>query len=233
MHRRCFGARLARGRRGRQKGGEKEPEDHALGYSRGGFGTKFHLLTDSNGIPLNAVVSAGQRHESKFFEQVMNGVKIKRAGGGRPRQRSALPQGRVSPAKRGGAVPRLVEGMSPDRDAIREARGQLLSDADAGNDQGDAQLRVTQRLEETSRKGAKLAKEDMTENEIATLVVDAALAVHRVLGPGLLESVYEAALAFELRERKLHVQRQVPIPIRYRDVIFDGGFERILSSKAS
>lgn len=64
----------------------------------------------------------------------------------------------------------------------------------------------------------------MTENEIATQVVDTALVVHRALGPGLLESVYEAALAFELRERGLRVQRQVPIPIRYRNVIFDEGF---------
>ena len=63
----------------------------------------------------------------------------------------------------------------------------------------------------------------MTENEIATVIVDAALSVHRTLGPGLLESVYEAALAFELRDRGLQVQRQVPIPVRYRNVIFDEG----------
>ena len=64
----------------------------------------------------------------------------------------------------------------------------------------------------------------MTEDEIAKQVVDAALTVHRTLGPGLLESVYEASLAFELRERGLQVQRQVPVPIRYRNVIFDEGF---------
>lgn len=64
----------------------------------------------------------------------------------------------------------------------------------------------------------------MTENDIAREVVDAALTVHRALGPGLLESVYEAALAYELRDRGLQVQRQVPIPIRYRNVIFDEGF---------
>ena len=67
-----------------------------------------------------------------------------------------------------------------------------------------------------SRKGAKLAKASatMSENEIAKEVVDAALSVHRALGPGLLESVYEAALSFELRDRGLQVQRQVPIPLR-------------------
>ena len=72
----------------------------------------------------------------------------------------------------------------------------------------------------------------MTVSEIATVIVDAALSVHRTLGPGLLESVYEAALAFELRDRGLQVQRQVPIPIRYRDVIFDEGFRADLVVEA-
>ena len=72
----------------------------------------------------------------------------------------------------------------------------------------------------------------MTENETATVIVDAALSVHRTLGPGLLESVYEAALAFELRDRGLQVQRQVPIPVRYRNVIFDEGFRADLVVEA-
>ena len=72
----------------------------------------------------------------------------------------------------------------------------------------------------------------MTENEIAAVIVDAALSVHRALGPGLLESVYEAALAFELRDRGLEVQRQVPIPVRYRNVIFDEGFRADLVVEA-
>ena len=72
----------------------------------------------------------------------------------------------------------------------------------------------------------------MTENEIATVIVAAALSVHRALGPGLLESVYEAALAFELRDRGLQVQRQVPIPVRYRNVIFDEGFRADLVVEA-
>ena len=46
----------------------------------------------------------------------------------------------------------------------------------------------------------------MTENEIASVVVDAALKIHRALGPGLLESVYEATLAFELERRGLTVR---------------------------
>ena len=57
----------------------------------------------------------------------------------------------------------------------------------------------------------------MTENEIAKIIVDAAIEVHRELGgPGLLEDVYEEALAEELRLRGLKVERQLPIPISYK-----------------
>ncbi len=64
----------------------------------------------------------------------------------------------------------------------------------------------------------------MTENEIGTVIVDAALSVHRELGPGLLESVYEVILAFELGQRGLAVQRQVPISIHYKQMTFDEAF---------
>lgn len=64
----------------------------------------------------------------------------------------------------------------------------------------------------------------MTENEIGTIVVDAAIKVHRVLGPGLLESVYEAILARELTLRGLKVERQKPVPIEYEELHFDEGF---------
>lgn len=64
----------------------------------------------------------------------------------------------------------------------------------------------------------------MHENEISTVVVDAALTVHRGLGPGLLESVYELALAHELTQRGLSVDRQVPIPINYCGVQLGEGF---------
>jgi GxxExxY protein len=64
----------------------------------------------------------------------------------------------------------------------------------------------------------------LTENEIAREIVDAALKVHRALGPGLLESVYEVTLAYELESRGLKVQRQVPISVRYGDLCIDGGF---------
>ena len=64
----------------------------------------------------------------------------------------------------------------------------------------------------------------MTENEIGKVAVDAALSIHRGLGPGLLESVYEAVLAQELRHRGLLVDRQVAVPIEYRGMRFDEGF---------
>src|SRR5690349_14560362 len=58
----------------------------------------------------------------------------------------------------------------------------------------------------------------MTEDEISRHIVDAAIEVHRVLGgPGLLESVYEEALVFELHSRGLQVKRQIEVPITYKD----------------
>ncbi len=64
----------------------------------------------------------------------------------------------------------------------------------------------------------------MTENSIGKIVVDTAIAVHRALGPGLLESVYEIVLARELTDRGLQVERQIPVPIFYKDIRFDEGF---------
>jgi len=64
----------------------------------------------------------------------------------------------------------------------------------------------------------------MTENEIGTIIVDAAITMHRELGPGLLESVYEVVLAYELEQRGLSVKRQMPIAIRHKDMTFDEAF---------
>jgi GxxExxY protein len=64
----------------------------------------------------------------------------------------------------------------------------------------------------------------MTENELARIVVDASFKIHKALGPGLLESVYEAVLARELARRGLRVVRQQIIPICYEDLTFDEGF---------
>lgn len=55
-------------------------------------------------------------------------------------------------------------------------------------------------------------------------IIGAAIEVHRALGPGLLESAYEACLAYELRLRQLKVEQQKPLPIFYKDVILDCGY---------
>ena len=62
------------------------------------------------------------------------------------------------------------------------------------------------------------------ENDISGDIIDAAYKVHTRLGPGLLESAYEAVLAHEIAARKHNVERQVPIAIRYDDLVFDVGF---------
>ena len=64
----------------------------------------------------------------------------------------------------------------------------------------------------------------MHENEIGRQVVNAAVHVHRELGPGLLETVYEVVLARELEQRGMKVERQVPVPICYAGLRFEEGF---------
>lgn len=64
----------------------------------------------------------------------------------------------------------------------------------------------------------------LDENAVAAHIVDAAYCVHTSLGPGLLESVYERTLEYELRRRNLSVQRQIPMQIRYKALVFDEGF---------
>jgi GxxExxY protein len=64
----------------------------------------------------------------------------------------------------------------------------------------------------------------MIENEIGRLIVDAAVRIHRDVGPGLLETVYEVILAHELRRSGLRVERQVPISVTYEGLTFDEGF---------
>jgi iron complex transport system substrate-binding protein len=72
-----------------------------------------------------------------------------------------------------------------------------------------------------SREGAKTRRD---VEEISAIVVDTALQLHRDLGPGLLESVYEVVLAKLLEQRGLVVERQKPVPVRYQGINFDEGF---------
>jgi GxxExxY protein len=64
----------------------------------------------------------------------------------------------------------------------------------------------------------------MTENELAGIVIDSSLHIHRELGPGLLESVYEMILAQELGERGLSIERQALIPVTWKGLTLDAGF---------
>ncbi|MDH4241946.1 MAG: GxxExxY protein [Phycisphaerae bacterium] len=70
-------------------------------------------------------------------------------------------------------------------------------------------------------------------NQITDRIIGSAIEVHRILGPGLLESAYEACLAFELAEKGLKIERQKPLPIVYRKVKLDCGYRLdILVEKA-
>jgi GxxExxY protein len=64
----------------------------------------------------------------------------------------------------------------------------------------------------------------MNENEIGTIIVDEAVRIHKALGPGLLEIVYEAVLARRLEKRGLVVERQKPVSIEFEGEHFDEGF---------
>ena len=66
--------------------------------------------------------------------------------------------------------------------------------------------------------------EGMNENDIGKIVVDSSVHLHKELGPGLLETVYEVILAQQLRKRGLSVERQVPVPIQFQGTTFDEGF---------
>jgi GxxExxY protein len=64
----------------------------------------------------------------------------------------------------------------------------------------------------------------MTENEIAREVVDSAYAIHTAVGPGLLESVYETLLTYELRKRGLDAVRQKAVPLIYEEIRISTSF---------
>jgi len=61
-------------RRRWNKRASEEPEDHALGRSRGGFSTKIHLICDADGCPIHFEVSAGQAHENTTLVDLLNGI---------------------------------------------------------------------------------------------------------------------------------------------------------------
>lgn len=62
------------------------------------------------------------------------------------------------------------------------------------------------------------------DTHVTAVVIGAAIAVHRELGPGLLESTYEACLTHELQRRGVQVERQKALPVRYKDAVVDCGY---------
>ena len=75
------------------------------------------------------------------------------------------------------------------------------------------------------RKDAKGIIKGMDENGLSIIMVDKCLKIHRALGPGLLESVYEEVLSYELKKNGLRCDRQVGIPIFYEDIKMELGFK--------
>ncbi len=80
---------------------------------------------------------------------------------------------------------------------------------------------MPQRREDTKFHQEKFSPIDENTEQIAKLVVDAAFTVHKNLGPGLLEKVYEICFCHELKKRGLKYRRQVDIPIVYDNLTFD------------
>jgi len=76
-------------------------------------------------------------------------------------------------------------------------------------------------------------RDDLTENEIGTILITTAIDIHKSLGSGLFESVYETVLAHDLEEKGLTVKREVPIGIEYKDIKFEEAFraDLILNDK--
>ncbi|MAG13508.1 MAG: GxxExxY protein [Spirochaetales bacterium] len=64
----------------------------------------------------------------------------------------------------------------------------------------------------------------MHENELSEKIIGCSIVVHKLLGPGLLESVYETALVYELTQNGLRSDRQKEMPVSYRDTILPAGF---------
>jgi len=76
LHRRLVDPRQSGGCRRAKKKKKAEPVDHALGRSRGGFASKVHLVCDGRGLPFAFKLSAGQCHESRYVESLMQSVKV-------------------------------------------------------------------------------------------------------------------------------------------------------------
>jgi transposase len=106
-----------------------EPDDHALGRSRGGLTTKLHLACEQGHKPLSMLLTAGQRGDSPQFVAVLEGIRVPRPGGGRPRTRPdrvIADKAYTSTANRAYLRSRGIKATIPskaDQDAHRRAKG--------------------------------------------------------------------------------------------------------------
>lgn len=64
----------------------------------------------------------------------------------------------------------------------------------------------------------------MIDNELSKKIIGAAIEVHKALGPGLLESAYQECLLFELKSKRLKVEKELSLPIVYKDIKLDHGY---------
>jgi GxxExxY protein len=64
----------------------------------------------------------------------------------------------------------------------------------------------------------------MTDDELSNVIIGCAIEVHKVLGPGMLESAYEKCLKYELEKKGLKVETQVSVPVKYKDILLDCGY---------
>ncbi|MFC0071951.1 IS5 family transposase [Umezawaea endophytica] len=129
-HQHAAGARK-RGicRQSRRAGSRPEPDDHALGRSRGGWTTKLHLGCEQGQKPLSIMLTAGQRGDSPQFIPVLRGIRVPRAAGGRPRTRPdrvLADKAYTSKVNREHLRRRGIKATIPskvDQDAHRKAKG--------------------------------------------------------------------------------------------------------------
>lgn len=83
---------------------------------------------------------------------------------------------------------------------------------------------ISRRVHKTTRTPKSQKKEPMHENELSYKIIGAAIELHKSIGPGLLESVYENALAYDLKETGFDVRQQVPLPFIYKEVRQEIGY---------
>jgi len=110
---------------------QEEPADHGLGRSHGGLTTKIHLISDAKARPVSAVLSAGQTHDIKCLQALLDSVRVPTLGRGRPRKRPirlALDKGYSFPASRQLLRRRGIRCMIPEREDHRNHRKKMGSD---------------------------------------------------------------------------------------------------------